>query len=686
MQQASQPERVVRFGAFELNLHSGELRKQGVKVKLQEQPFQVLAILLENPGKVVAREELRQRLWPQDTFVDFEHSLATDINKIREALNDTVQTPHFIETVPRRGYRFIAQIALVSPAADPLATPPSARGDGHVAAADVGASLIPDQSERPWSSLRARRVIAAVIGALVIISGLVIAFDVGGLREHLASARGTGSGALATNIQSIAVLPIENLSHDPEQEYFADGVTDALITDLGKISALRVISRQSVMRYKGSKKPLPDIARELNVDALVEGAVVHSGNRVRITAQLVRGQPERQLWAESYESDLQDVLVLQGEVARAIADEIKVNVEPQERARLSKALPLNPEAHDAYLEGLLFYYRETRRDLPKAIQYTQRAIQLEPNYAPAYALLAACFYDSSEWRLGDVPNAEAAQKAVATALKALQLDDSLAEPHVVLAAIHDSVADTRHRSWDWLGAERELRRAIELDPNLVTAHVGLAWHFVFMKRDAEAIQEVNRAVELDPVSTYTLSHEIYILYITRHYDQAIEQAHRLLEVYPGESDPKWTYSVLARCFEAKGMYDDEVAMWKKKLTLQGNAKGAASLEHAYKNAGIKGVWLWQLGKANEDVARGKAAEDEEPGDVPGLYSLLGEKDRALEWLEKQYLTPGQFMAFVRVEPVFDNLHSDPRYQDLIRRMNFPPSESGTNEAASSPPQ
>ena len=511
---------------------------------------------------------------------------------------------------------------------------------------ESGRSAVPQRRARViW-------VVSALLGAV----GIVIALNVGGLRDRLT----TGPGALGTNIQSIAVLPIENLSRDSEQEYFADGMTDALITDLGSISALRVISRQSMMQYKGSKKPLPEIAHELNVDALLEGAVVHSGNRVRITAQLIQGRPERQLWAKSYDGNLQDVLVLQGEVARAIADEIKVKVEPQEQARLANALPINPEAHDAYLEGRFFYYRETRQDLLKAIQYAQRAIEIDPSYALAYALLAACFYDSSESRWGDVPNAEAAQKAVATAQKALELDNSLAEPHVVLGGVHDG------HDWDWVGAEREFKRAIELNPNLVQGHVGLAWHLVFMKRDAEAIQEANQAAKIDPVSRYTLDHQAAILYLTRNYDQAIELSHRRLEISPDTPAP---YYRIAMCFQAKGMYDEEVTALQKSMTLEGTkGEDVAALGHAYQVAGIRGVWLWQLERVKEEEARSSKVD---PTDLVSLYSVLGEKDKAFEWLEREYPRHGQGMLFIRVDPVYDNLHSDPRYQELMRRMNFP---------------
>ena len=666
MKEAAQPVKTVRFGAFELDLRSGELRKQGVRIKLQEQPFQVLAILVEHSGEVVTREELRTRLWPEDTFVDFEHSLATAINKVRDALGDAVQSPRFIETLPKRGYRFIAPVEAVSPGSVPegqqgerasQAPPVAPDGSPIDLVNHAGAELSTNPQGLSLGSAARRGLLVAAAGVLTL--GTLVIFNVAGIRNRLV--RPGAIHASSVHIKSIAVLPLENLSRDPDEDYFADGMTDELIATLARVQSLRVVSRTSVRQYKKTNKPSRQIGRELNVDAIVEGTVVHSGGRVRITAELVEAATDRHLWADNFESDERDVLVLQSELARAIVDEIHGRLEPQEQARLASALPINPKAHQAYLEGRFFYYRETNVDLPKAIQYTQRAIQLAPNYAPAYALLAACFYDSSESRWGDVPNAEAAQKAAATALKGLELDPSLAEPHVVLAAVHEA------QDWDWAGAEREFRRAIELDPSLVNAHVGLAWHLIFMKRDAEAIQEMTRAMELDPVSAYTLTHEIFILYLARHYDEAIEGAHRLLELHPDELDTKWTYGVLAGCFEAKAMRDEEVAALQKEMVLAGRAEDARALGRAYKAGGITGVWRWQLEKAKKDAARGEA----DPTGLASLYSLLGEKAKAFEWLERAYPRRGQDLLFVRVDPVYDNLRSDPRYQDLMRRMNFP---------------
>jgi len=652
MPQTSSAARKVRFGAFELDLRSGELRKQGVKLKLQEQPFRILVILVEHPGQVVTREELRTRLWPEDTFVDFEHSLATAVNKVREALGDAVQSPRFIETLPRRGYRFIAPVSAVFAPEDlPQVVSPTA-GNGDIASTDQGTGFTHSgRKRRRW-------IITAGVGVLVA-AGMVVTLNVGKLRERVTKFTGPGHEVAVTRIDSIAVLPLENLSRDRDQEYFADGMTDALITDLAQIHSLRVISRNSVMQYKHTPKSTPVIAHELNVDAVVEGTVMRSGDRVRITAQLIAAPADRNLWADAYESDLRDVLSLQDEIARDIAVEVKANLTPREQASLSGAHPINPQAHDAYLKGRFYFYKETPEDLLKAIRYMEQAVHIDPSYAPAYAILAACYYDSSESRWGNVPDTEAAQKATATAVKALQLDNSLAEAHVVLGAVHDG------HDWDWAGAEREFKRAIELDPSLLNAHVGYAWHLAFVNRGDEAIQEVNRAVEVDPVSSYTLSHQNWILYLTRHYDQAIEQAHRWIELFPDSAE---AYYHLAEEFEATGRYDQEVAAWEKALTLEGKpAEEVAALGQAYKLSGIRGVWRWDLDSLKKEAAQGSV----NPYGFAEMYSLLGEKDNALRWLERMYSARGQGMFVVKMDPRCDNLRSDPRYQDLLRRMNVP---------------
>jgi TolB-like protein/DNA-binding winged helix-turn-helix (wHTH) protein len=344
--------RRIRFSVFELDLCSGELRKQGIKIKLHKQPFQILAMLLEHPGDVVTREQLQQRLWPPDTFVDFDEGLNSAIKKLRDALADSAEAPRYVETLPRRGYRFIAAVENIpSPAPHDLAVQVDDSSTAPATPLSDKVAALPVESSK--ASLRARLWIAAGAGAAALLA-LFVGLNTGGLRQRLLRASAAG------RIQSIAVLPLENLSGDPSQEYFADGMTEALITDLGKISELRVVSRTSAMHYKGTRKTLPEIARELNVDAVVEGAVLRSGDRVRITAQLVEAPSDRHLWAESYERDLRHVLDVQDEVARDVANEIKIKLTPQEQAQLASGRPVDPEAHEAYLRGRYEWNRRTR--------------------------------------------------------------------------------------------------------------------------------------------------------------------------------------------------------------------------------------------------------------------------------------------------------------------------------------
>src|SRR5438876_7060283 len=403
-------DRAIQFGIFEVDLRSGELRKRGVKVKLQEQPLQILGILLEKPGEVVTREELRQRIWPADTFVDFDHGLNNAIRRLREALGDSAETPRYIETLSRRGYRFISNFG----AATSGACPP----------------------------------------------------------------------------RSLAVLPLENLSRDPEQEYFAEGLTEALITTLAKIGELRVISRTSAMQYKGVHKPLREIAQELDVDAIVEGTVLRVGRRVRITAQLIDAPKETHLWAESYERDLRDVLTLQAEVAHAIARQIQIKLTPQEQAHFADVHPVNPEAYEAHLKGRYHWNRRGGESLPKAVQYFQQAIAKDPTYAAAYSGLADCLSVLGYWGL--VPPDEGCGKAKGLADKALEMDHSLAEAHASLAFA------TMFYDFDFVTAEREFERSIELNPRSGMAHQWFGLSLGYMGRYEEGFTEVKRAVRLDP--------------------------------------------------------------------------------------------------------------------------------------------------------------------------------------------
>ena len=469
--------RCIQFGTFELDSAAGELRKHGIKIRLQEQPLQILQQLLEHSGEVVTREDLQKRIWPADTFVDFDHGLYSAVQRLRDALGDNAETPRYIETLPRRGYRFIAAVQHGNGVEAKVGT----------ASAEAPASVI---SERPAPrrSLRVPIRVAAGVFFTVLLSAL--AFTSGSLREQL-----VGKSALPA-IRSLAVLPLQNLSNDPSQEYFADGMTDALITDLAQIGSLKVISRTSTLRYKKSEKTLPEIARELNVDGIVEGTVQRSGDRVRITAQLIYGPSDKHLWANSYERDARNVLSMESEIAGAIANQIQANLTPEQEARLTNAQPLNLKAFEAYLQGNyhvtqardLEYHsnQETMQsELATARDFFQKAISEDPNYAPAYAGLAETWFSRSVAEGGPEKEREALERA-------LQLDPTLAEAHVALGELEHI------RSWNWADSERELKRAIELNPNLANAHAEYASFLEDMGRFDEGMKEYLRAQELDP--------------------------------------------------------------------------------------------------------------------------------------------------------------------------------------------
>src|SRR5271154_2136572 len=409
---------VVRFGTFEVSLASNEIRKSGVKIRVQQQPMKLLEILLEHPGEVVTREELRSRIWADENFGDFDQAVNIAIAKLRNALGDSAESPRYIETLPKRGYRFIAEVSVVDTAGHANA-PESAAGDTTGIESGLprkGVTLT--VAHKPW--LRPTR--RAVVVAVVVLSLAILAIWLFRSWERPPA-----------GIRSIAVLPLDNLSGDASQDYFSDGMTDELITDLAKIKALRVISRTSVMRYKGTHTPLPEIARTLKVDAIVEGSVLRSGEQVRITAQLIQVPADKHLWAESYGGNLSDTLALQNKVAQAVAEQIRIEVTSQERAELKSVKKIDPDAYEDYLKGRYFWNKRTADGLKKAVDYFNQAIVKDPNYAAAYSGLADTFALLGDWQYAVMPTKEAVPKAKAAALKALELDDSLGEAHNSLA-------------------------------------------------------------------------------------------------------------------------------------------------------------------------------------------------------------------------------------------------------------
>lgn len=634
MTSATPPVPTVRFGIFELDIRAGELRKRGAKVPLQGLPIQVLIILIEKPGHLVTRDELRARLWPADTFVDFDHSLHNAIARLREALGENANSPRFVETLPRRGYRFIGSL-------DTPAVPQSS----------------PAVSPGPEPKVAPRQVRRALLPAVFVVLAVAAAlfgFNVGGVRSKWLGK------ALASRIDSIAVLPLKSLSDDREQDYFADGMTEALITDLGKVGALRVISRTSVMRYKDTQKPLPDIARELQVDALVEGTVARSGDRLRITANLIQASPERHIWAETYERDLSDVIALQNEVARNITHQIQVQLTPEEHQRLSASHPVDPEAYKLYIKGRYFWVKRNRESFERAMSYFQQAIDRDPSYAAPYSGLADChvLFGSSFDVGGKAPN-EVQPQAKAAALKALELDNSLADAHNSIAYVKLTY------DWDWPGAEAEFKRSLALNPGYAHGHHWYAHLLLSSGRRDEALAESNRALELDPVSPIINLHLGWHYLYTRQYDRAIEQLAKTLEL---DSDYALAHWYLGLAYEQKKMYPKALQeMGKAKDLLPGNLAVLCDIGHVYAVSGDVSGAERVIAQLRKEATRRYVNAYE----VALIHIGLGRNDQAFRSLNQAFREHSDMLVYLNVDPRLDSIRSDPRFASLIQRVGVP---------------
>jgi len=634
-----------------------ELRKSGVRIKLHGQPFEVLAMLLERPGEAVPREQLRQKLWSTDTFVDFDAGVNTVINRLREALGDSAENPRFIETVPRHGYRFIAPVEAEGsepPVANGIPTNPPSSG--------VVQAVAPVPTR-----IHGRRIKVLALGLAVVVA-LIALLSFSSVRERLLGRPSP------PHIESLAVLPLANLSGDPGQDFFADGMTEALITDLGKISALRVISRTSVVQYKGTRKPLPEIARELNVDGLVEGTVSRSGNHLRITANLLQASPERHLWAESYEGDVGDVLALQGQVAQAIAREIQVKLTPEEQKLLGNARPVDPQAHDDYLRGRYFCDKDTREPVEKGIKYFELAIKEAPSDPLGYAGLANCYVllsSGGDIFVGDLSAAEIMPKARDAASQALRLDENLAEAHTSLACVEMTL------NWNWAGAEREFKRAIELNPSDSTARAWYAHYLAAVGRSDESVAEAKRALELDPFSVFTMDFSDWAFYLDRHYDLATEQSQKTSELAP---EYPWSHYDLGQIYEWTGRHREAIEEYTKAQEIFGLSQNRlAELRTAYQQSGEKGYWRKTMEFCQDaSKQRRKFATPSGYGFcdyVKDLYVALfhvrlGEHDAAFHLLDTACTKHETELIYLKVDPQWDSIRSDPRFQSLLRRVGL----------------
>jgi TolB-like protein/DNA-binding winged helix-turn-helix (wHTH) protein/Tfp pilus assembly protein PilF len=651
--ESPRPTSVVRFGTYEVSFQSGEVRKAGLRIRVQQQPMKLLEILLERPGEVVTREELRSRVWTDESFGDFDQAVNIAIAKLRSALGDSAENPRFIETLPKRGYRFIADVSVVDADARPK-RPESAPGHSSATEAwdkdDSNDDSNKDKLQGAALAVAPKRRLRPplwIIVALPLALFLAILF--------LLPFRSRGRAP--AGIRSLAVLPLDNLSGDASQNYFADGMTDELITDLAQISALRVISRTSVMAYKGARKPLPQIARELNVDAVVEGTVLHSGDQVRITAQLIEASTDKHLWSRSYEGEFRDTLVLQNRVAREIADQIRINLTPQEQAALKNVRVVNPEAYESYLKGRYFWNKRTADGLKAAQAYFNQAIEEDQKYAQAYSGLADTYALLGDWQYAVMTPKEAFPKAKAAAIKALELDSALGEAHNSLAFVLDGF------DWDFDSAGKEFQRAIELNPGYATAHHWYAWHLSLLGRYDEAIAEMRKAENLDPLSLIINSDLAELLVLAHSYDESMQQSRKTIEMDPNFA---LAHSQLAQAYIQKHMYAEAVAELQKAVQLSGGSPTCiANLARAYAVSGNRS----EAKKLLSDLKKRSNPGYSNASEIAIIYASLGNTDQAMDWLEKGY--EERFNPGVLLRPGFDPLRSDARFQNLVHRIGLP---------------
>jgi TolB-like protein/DNA-binding winged helix-turn-helix (wHTH) protein len=619
--QLKYPER-VRFGDFEFDCRSGELRRDGTSLKLQPQPAKVLAVMIRCAGQVVTRQELATEVWGSDTFVDFEQGLNYAVRQIRTVLGDNAEQPRFLETLPKRGYRFIAPVDdQVVPEIERLSSAP-------------GRFVVPRKYTRQLG--------IALIVVTVIAFALVVGFRLGRRRPAAGN----------HPVSSLAVLPLRNLSHDPEQEYFSDGMTDELITDLARFGTPRVISHTSVERYKNTKLSLPEIARELGVDAIVEGTVLRANDRVRITAQLIDARSDQHLWADHYEGDLRDVLSLQDEVAQQIVTQIGIKVAAGQQARMVSVRQVNSAAHEAYLKGNFYWSRSNCDGSQRGLPYYQQAVTNDPTFAPAYVGLAQAYFTLGDW--GCSPHADAFSKSKAAALKALELDQSLGSAHVWLGTL------AYFYDWDWDNAENEYRQAVGLDSNYAPAHLLYAVFLVSMGKQEQGLAEMRRAQELDPTAELTNMVSVHILYLARHYDEAIQQAKNTIQFYP----ESWgTYFWLGAAQERKGMYEQATEAYLKSRSLRGaKPEELQAFRKAYEKSGVRGYWQ----QTRSTLKRNSL----EMCSMESIYAQIGENERILEYLNQAIEHRCTSIRTLKVDPVYDGLREDPRFKEFQARLKL----------------
>lgn len=625
---------VQRFDGFEVDPRARELRRQGIRIRIQDQPLEVLLLLLEHKGEVVTREELKQRLWPAGTYVDAEDGLNTAIRKLREHLGDSPERPVYIETIPRRGYRFIASIkeqAFVSP---------------DFADAAPTAPIGPVQTAREAGKLRLRwRAIAGMALVAILVVTVWIAV------RH----RKPAATQPKTAISSIAVLPLENLSGDPAQDYFADGITEELIGRLSMIRGLRVISRTSSMQFRDPHMTAPEIAKALNVDALVEGSVIRQGNRVRVHAQLIRASNDEHFWSETYDREMGDVLTLESDIAQSIAQKVEVSITGQEHALLAAARRVSPEVYDAFLKGY-FANRNTKAGIEQSIAFYEEAIKRDPTYAPAYLGLADA-YGTLGTVYGGVPPGEVRSKAITAAQKALELDPEFVEAHVLLANMDE-------REWQWSESGAEFKRALALSPNNVPALSGSAFLLLCNGRTEEAVALDQRARALDPMNVELLVNNGFHLFLARRFDESIQTLRSALAVQPDIAVAHW---FMGYTLIAKGQPEQAIPELERAVQLSDRSPAVIGvLIRAYAHAGRRTDALRML----DELKRRSKTGYVPAGAFINAYLGLGDNEQAFFWLERGYEEKSGIMPLLRVHPHFDPIRSDPRFVGLIHRVGL----------------
>jgi TolB-like protein/DNA-binding winged helix-turn-helix (wHTH) protein/Tfp pilus assembly protein PilF len=650
----------IRFEEFDLDIERYELRRSGHALKLERIPMELLILLLQSEGKLVRREVINRRLWGENAFQDTEHSVNTAVNKLRFILRDDRRDPRFIQTVVGQGYRFIAKVAV-----EPLPAPPPAVEVSHSLPARNGhAAASPPAQLSPSAALPAKNIgyenpparpVSQKLIALIMVGILAAAATVGYLVHTWHPAPGPAN--VAGGFHSIAVLPFVNLAQNSDQDYIVDGMTDQLITDLASSTPLRVISRGSMMHYKRTQVPVGELARALNVDAVLEGSFLHNGKQVRITANLIDVRNDRHLWAQVYEESGDDLLSMQEPVTNDIVRQVAVALGTS--ASASKLRPVSVKARDLYLRGRFLWNKRTLETLNKSIEYYQEAVKADPEYAEAYAALGDAYVLLSSY--GDVGPSSALAKAQEAAERALQLGGGLAEAHTVLGAVKTD------RDWDWPGAEAEYRHALELNPSYPTARHWYSLHLSRLGRTQEAEVEIQRARALDPLSTIISTDAAETAYWARKPQEAMARVEEVLSRDPYFAE---AHQVKGKVYEQQGNYEQALAEFKIALALFGGGANVQALQgHALALAGASEQAQEIARQLEVASTRGYVSGV----DIAALYCGLRQPDAGMRWLNRAYLNRDKGMDMIGIDPIFDGCRSDARFQDLVKKLGLQPS-------------